>query len=1693
MKSNWKKRMLAVVLCMVIALSNSSFIFASTGTEEPAAVAQEGDPQNVQEAQTEAAVQDTPAVLSETTPEATPEATPEPTQVPEVTAEPTEAPQATAEPTQAPEATPVPTETPAVTAAPTQAPEITPTPTPEVTAAPETTPEATPVPTEAPVTYNEAVELKHEFKDENGNVTATVTAQIPAGAFQADASELTMEVTVPDQATTEHVKKLMEESLPEHYMLGDTVLYDIRFKVNGTETESQQPIVITFENQNGITVKDVKKAVVFQLDPADPAVEGDKDELVTITQRNDMIESLQNSGQSTDNVDDYDLSEITLKEDGTSNKIQMEGRTSTIYGCYAYYEPVQVLTYEDDQVTVTVSADAGIIPQGAKLKVTPIEKTEITDEMTQEEKKEAESINEQYDLTEKKLTEDSEDKNETLEGFLAYDISFLVNGEEVEPDGNVNVSLDFKQAVIPEGVSEDSEVIVKHLKEDVESEDGVSVEKMTDTSDVDIADETAVKKVELTTDTFSIFTITWIKKQYTVTVHYVNEKFQAITDTSVQKENISVTGTQEISLSDYKKAITGYQYEKSVIGKNTETICDAIRIDDSGELQYHGNFYWGDDWKSWDSSLGYDIYLVYTTKTNTAIIETVDNQKEYITINLFNYDVGNYNGDEESEYVYDYLGNKVAKGGYKKGINEGHLFKFLSDAPNQSTPLDSINQWTGDNTVRPNIVRNTLDNDGYPVLNKDSQSLAYLFNDNVVWGKEVYEDTNYLLTKDEKGYFSFNSDENYAEFDKYNKTFTVYSNPYSDQSVGKFNGLKGFYPFDSFSTVANSYLNGSTGNALFSSGWGLNPNYADHYFGMTMSATFFQPKDGKINGEDMVFEFSGDDDVWVFIDNTLVLDLGGIHDRASGSINFAKGTVEVNGKQTANMFRLLDVSGFEDYSTHTIKFFYLERGNNASNCKLLFNLPTIPEDSVIVTKEVTDEDGNALNYAKNINFEFNIKKNGVAYSNQSYEVHDSETNELIATKTTDETGNFTLKDGQMAVFPEFKATDKFEVKELGANLEDGYEVEINDQNVNISKGETEEGSVTLDTATTGEIGIEQYSTARFHNEVKDTGILSIKKEIEPNSKNALDDTNFSMYVQINGEVYTGEYTLIKGETKTSMSTENGIITLKGGEEAQISGLPYGTTFQVKEENGQGYYGTYKLAGEYYEAKIPNYDDDNFITNGISDVFAKIAGDCIVTVTNQVVNGGTTSVQVNKTWDENIVKEDYKEVTVTLYEGTKESGKQVECSENPSKLNADNNWSKSWDDLSGDREYYIQETATGFKNEITDSYEFTLGLGSIKWKNSTSNTNYFSLGSNGIVAIQIENQWLIWTSEEIPEESRKELIRSLNDGRSENLISANAIFVFGNQAWNEKLKFDYQNGTLETTYTGDNKAFVFGYGTYNKKITFDVKNSIDNSATISIPVEKRWEDGNSSDSRPNSVTVQLYQKIGDQETSVEYALELTSENEWKGSFNNLPYWFENERIEYYVKEVKVGDDPIESSGYQSNVSGNADQGFVITNKLLWQIAKISSTTKTDGSKIYLGGAQFTAVDSEQNKTYYGISANETGVVQWYDNQQHTVGSEIGTMLSDGQYTITETKAPSGYVIEKESWTIEVVNGYPVANQEWTAKKVNNVYTFFCENPPLYDLPSAGGSGIFWYLISGTAFLMAASLILYRMKRKGVLGR
>ena len=353
MKSKGKKRLLALVLCMVVAISNSSFIFASeTGQAE---YPQEAEVQTQDEA-----VANDMDVAAYAADEGQAVAEEQTAPVEQVTAEPVAEPETTvAAPAEQPTA-----ETPAAEQPTTEAPAA------ETPAAqePATVSEGTTTTSEntnaavgeaqtpqgeengETVTYNQKMDLKQDFTDELGNVVATVSAEIPEGAFQVgESSQITMEVNTLTDTEKTRLENLMKEKIPAEKELGQYVAYNIRFKVDGTETESLQPIKITMTGDK-TQIDDVENATVFYLDPADPTVPGDKDELEEIIQRTALIKSLQEAGQSIDNIDeDYDLSDIALGADGAAEKIQLEGRTSAIYGCYVENTPKEDVT--DDGVS----------------------------------------------------------------------------------------------------------------------------------------------------------------------------------------------------------------------------------------------------------------------------------------------------------------------------------------------------------------------------------------------------------------------------------------------------------------------------------------------------------------------------------------------------------------------------------------------------------------------------------------------------------------------------------------------------------------------------------------------------------------------------------------------------------------------------------------------------------------------------------------------------------------------------------------------------------------------------------------------------------------------------------------------------------------------------------------------------------------------------------------------------------------------------------------------------------------------------------------------------------------------------------------------------------------------------------------------------------------------------------------------
>ena len=137
----------------------------------------------------------------------------------------------------------------------------------------------------------------------------------------------------------------------------------------------------------------------------------------------------------------------------------------------------------------------------------------------------------------------------------------------------------------------------------------------------------------------------------------------------------------------------------------------------------------------------------------------------------------------------------------------------------------------------------------------------------------------------------------------------------------------------------------STGN--YNSANNVNTEFA---YGMRSDINFYLPNDPgsggnkDLYGNDIEFQFSGDDDLWVLIDGIVVLDIGGIHQRIGGEINFSTGAVTVNGRSATSLMDLGIGAG-----DHTLTVLYLERGASMSNCSIYFNL--VPRFGLEIQKE----------------------------------------------------------------------------------------------------------------------------------------------------------------------------------------------------------------------------------------------------------------------------------------------------------------------------------------------------------------------------------------------------------------------------------------------------------------------------------------------------------------------------------------------------------------------------------------------------------------------------------------------------------------------------------------------------------------------------------------------------------------------
>lgn len=403
----------------------------------------------------------------------------------------------------------------------------------------------------------------------------------------------------------------------------------------------------------------------------------------------------------------------------------------------------------------------------------------------------------------------------------------------------------------------------------------------------------------------------------------------------------------------------------------------------------------------------------------------------------------------------------------RKAINNNHALKFMSVGES-----GTYNRYVGDsNGAYTGIVNKTLTTNGYPTMaaDKGSEPLDYLFggkpDDEAVTN---YEPTGGLLALDKDGYYGFDADSRYAAYNTTSKKFEL-----RDQNCGNDASTPCFTPF------------------------GNNNKDNKYSFGMNLGADFYMPKDGKVNNQDMVFDFTGDDDVWVFIDGVLVLDLGGIHQALDGSINFATGDITYDKTQShgdtpaRTIAQAFDEAGktwdSTPYKTHHLSFFYLERGDGGSNCKIKFNLPVKPSKAIDIEKETLG----TIDANKQFQFQLFVDGSKDPYQGK-YSVYNAYTNQVQFDAQTDNNGVITLTKGQFARVQSDDFTDStaYRVRELNSS---GYTVSANGspmtQQGSGDSAYAETGSFTV--GTTGHVTIVNSNVKPSNNKsiVKTGGIV----------------------------------------------------------------------------------------------------------------------------------------------------------------------------------------------------------------------------------------------------------------------------------------------------------------------------------------------------------------------------------------------------------------------------------------------------------------------------------------------------------------------------------------------------------------------------------------------------------------------------
>jgi len=767
------------------------------------------------------------------------------------------------------------------------------------------------------------------------------------------------------------------------------------------------------------------------------------------------------------------------------------------------------------------------------------------------------------------------------------------------------------------------------------------------------------------------------------------------------RPNAATTWIKDNAVMAFKTSADNKQSEIVVMTKmydgltwSGETTAEATNIDFL-RLDPNDKHVWNEagTWPGLERGKNLYTFALHTGVTPTGRWTTYSNTgsetTSYFYVNASLVDYFNNNRVGQSDNQLDNQGNETGQGkapysklnkwlsglaGYaSNGVNDNNdpnapVPLYFGDLFHASQAGGDLNwYWQGANVafgpdektankdVAQGIVGENLDDKGNLVTSytengkqNGEQAKVPFFNENAYDGQkdymQFYNNLQFPFTKttNNKGVstYSFDSEQNTVHYD-YENNKIVRDDTIKIHDVG---GDTGYFPFNSVNPSAKDNLN--------------------YGFGTQFTIPFTVTETGKnVDDTPMTFKFTGDDDVWVYIDGALVLDMGGAHCKAEGEINFAtqKATI-TTGTSDAKLGNQSHITGGRtqavnnnnsevDFSkitvkksdgskvsladhmkksgtVHELKMYYMERGMWDSNMSISYSFVPLPSGLTLSkTLDTTDVNAGLKNAVQGLdNFDFKIQKKNLKtdeanYSdveNLGYTLYDYDDRTFPGQEAKDSTATFSssyfasdfinTKDKNNS--SAFYAGTGFQITE---SIPQGTKLQYDTSKTRwgvydsiTSRAAIEGGKGAVATFNMGDdTSSEMDVVNRYVNFVNTpkVGSLSVAKKYEGYAPEN-ETFGFTVLVDLTGHDYYDSYKLEYTGTQNGTTDENGHFTLKVGDTVTFAGIPAGATYKVVEDSPQ--------AG------------DTWVQETTSDVTGKIEAD--VTSAAVVTNKTKTTVK-----------------------------------------------------------------------------------------------------------------------------------------------------------------------------------------------------------------------------------------------------------------------------------------------------------------------------------------------------------------------------------------------------------------------------------------------------------------------------------